>query len=1105
MVNPLLLIALPLGWAFLYPLIAKTGKWASGLLSVGVMVVMTASSAVSLVALLLGAAPVMIQTGGFAAPLTINLLLDTESAWLVTILGLAGAGTLAGQVFRTQFAWNTKQVILFFVLMLGAYGLVLTRDLFNVFVFLEISGIAVFGLLSTSRDGRVFEAGFKYMVAGGLSSTFFLLGVTILYLAGGTLNIDGMAAEAAKGSFQSPLSLLGLASLLVALLIEAKPVLANGWAMDAYEAADPGIAALMSGVAATAVVAVLAKILPLYNAIGPTIAVALMVLGLIGFVLGNLQALTQKSLRRTLGYSSSAQVGLIVALFGLLSTPLANVVGTLPIIFVLLMSHALAKSGLFWLADHVGDATGTKDSPTRSLRNRPVLLVLAAIFVLALIGLPPFPAFGAKWSLMVNLANQGLWLPMGLILVGSLLEAAYLLRWFTSVSRKDSDPGTVDGPLLPEDWQPDQSALDVAPVSANAVAAERESDPPSRANLLMAFVPALALVGGGLFLLGQMGVSLLVLLPVGVLGAIALLDVARLPVKVQVPVAIAGIGALAWWVLPGLDLLRQIFGLMFLAGSALQMVALMNRRGRQPGVVALVATLVAALTGLLVATTSLEFFVSWELMTLASFFLVLRGRRASAGALSFILFSLGGAFLILFGLTILPGLPSLSQAGAMLMQTRMGGPLGLVAGLALGLGLLIKAGGLGLHVWLPSTYAEADDDISPLLSSVLSKAGVLGLFLAAGFFAQPLLANLGYLPGVLGGSKLEAATLADILGWVGVATAVAGALLALFQEDIKYSLAYSSMSQLGYIVLSFAMMTHLGWVSSLYLSVTHLFIKGMIFLAAAGIIQRTGTRYMYQMGGLIKRMPISFVSVLIGIIALSGVPPLAGFGGKWLMYTALLEKGWYLQAGLAMFSSAVAFLYLFRLIHSMFLGQLKTRHREVKEASFWTLLPQVAFMLLIVGFSMFPTYLIQPLQAAVEPWFTSTVHWEGYTVISSLGYWNGNWVMYATMGVFLIPLAWLMLAKGRTYWVKQFNIVFAAERPYKPETTHYAYNFYGHYQKALGFLAKPFVRNFWTRVGSVVHTLSDGLRRWNTGNAQGYALQVFAYLILVYLVLKGGF
>ena len=621
----------------------------------------------------------------------------------------------------------------------------------------------------------------------------------------------------------------------------------------------------------------------------------------------------------------------------------------------------------------------------------------------------------------------------------------------------------------------------------------------------MALVTALALVAGGLGLLAQMGVSPLVLLPVAVFGAFGLLDLVRLPVKIQVPVALVGLGVLGWLLLPGLDVLRLIFGLMFLAGSALQMLALMNRQGRHPGMVALVTTMVAALAGLLVATTSLEFFVSWELMTLASFFLVLRGRRASAGALSFILFSLGGAFLILFGLTIIPGLTNLAVAGAQLMATPSGGWIALVSGVTLGLGLLIKAGGLGLHVWLPASYAEAEDDISPLLSSVLSKAGVLGLFLAAGFFAQPILANWGWGAGILAGTKLEGASLADILGWVGVATAVAGALLALFQEDIKYSLAYSSMSQLGYIVLSFALMTHLGWVSSLYLGVTHLFIKGMLFLAVAGIIQRTGTRYMYQMGGLIKRMPLSFVSVLIAIIALSGVPPLAGFGGKWLMYTALLEKGWYLHAALAMFSSAVAFLYLFRLIHSMFLGQLKTIHREVKEASFWTLLPQLISIAVIMAFSMFPSLLIVPLQTAVEPWFTSTVQWDGYTVISSLGYWNGNWVMYATIGVFAIPLIWLMAVKGRTYWVKQFNIVFAAERPYKPETTHYAYNFYGHYQKALGFLAKPFVKNFWGRVGTVTNTISDGLRRWNTGSAQGYALQIFAYLILVYLVLKGGF
>jgi len=112
-------------------------------------------------------------------------------------------------------------------------------------------------------------------------------------------------------------------------------------------------------------------------------------------------------------------------------------------------------------------------------------------------------------------------------------------------------------------------------------------------------------------------------------------------------------------------------------------------------------------------------------------------------------------------------------------------------------------------------------------------------------------------------------------------------------------------------------------VISFYLAITHLMFKGMLFLSVAGVIYRTGTRFMYQTGGLIRKMPFSFLSALFAIIALSGVPPLSGFGAKWLMYSALLEKGWYLQAAAAMFASGVAFLYLFRLIHSIFLGQEK--------------------------------------------------------------------------------------------------------------------------------------------------------------------------------------
>ncbi|MDP8221690.1 MAG: proton-conducting transporter membrane subunit, partial [Candidatus Stygibacter frigidus] len=328
-----------------------------------------------------------------------------------------------------------------------------------------------------------------------------------------------------------------------------------------------------------------------------------------------------------------------------------------------------------------------------------------------------------------------------------------------------------------------------------------------------------------------------------------------------------------------------------------------------------------------------------------------------------------------------------------------------------------------------------------------------------------------------------------------------GALMAVFQEDIKYLLAYSSMSQLGYMILSVSLLSHLGWTTALYMSVTHLFFKGMLFLAVAGLISRVGTTKMYEMGGLIKKMPMTFITVLIAIIAVSGVPPLSGFGGKWLLYTALLEKGWYLQAGLSFFAGAVAFLYLFRLIHTIFLGQLKAKYREIKEASLWYLIPQVIFIGAIMAVSTFPNLILKPIMAAVDTQFVSSINWEGYKVISTLGYWNGNAVMMVTMGVFMVPLIWLLVRVNMVQKVEQFNIVYAAERPDRPETTHFAYNFFSHYQKALGFLVKQQVTNFWNGVAEWFHSVSATVRNIYTGNGQTYALHIIIYIVILYTLL----
>jgi NADH:ubiquinone oxidoreductase subunit 5 (subunit L)/multisubunit Na+/H+ antiporter MnhA subunit len=373
----------------------------------------------------------------------------------------------------------------------------------------------------------------------------------------------------------------------------------------------------------------------------------------------------------------------------------------------------------------------------------------------------------------------------------------------------------------------------------------------------------------------------------------------------------------------------------------------------------------------------------------------------------------------------------------------------------------------------------------------VGKAAIFGLLLATLHLA------------VNGAGKVD--DVMYIMGWLGLITATLGAMLALFQEDVKRLLAYSSMGQVGYIVTAIAISTQVGWVSAGWMTVNHLLFKGLLFLAAAGLVYRTGTRLMYQMGGLDKNMPMTFVSVLIGIIAISGVPPLTGFGSKWLFFNALLEKGWYWQAGLAFFASGVAFLYLFRLIHTVFLGQRKRAHKDLREAPVWLLVPQVLLIVAIMAFSVWPKWLIDPLMTTFAGLFPATLSWQGITLESTLGYWNGTLIMIVVAGVFLVPLLILLFLSRfiKIQKVKQFNIVFAAERPQTPEETHYAYNFYSFYAKVMGPLIKPRATAFWDGMSEWSHTLGSTLRVLYTGNGQTYALYVLFYVVMIYIAVGG--
>ena len=234
-------------------------------------------------------------------------------------------------------------MLLYLIMVMGINGMIMTRDLFNLFIFIEITSIATYALIGIERTGSVLAAGFKYIIATSVASSFFLLGTIFIYYQTGTLNIDDIIAN--HNLIQGLVGFIATLFVLTSLLIELKPYPANGWGLDVYETAPSGIASLISvGVSAGVLFAVY-KILPLMDAYMSSIAL----IGGVTFLFSNVIGLKQDNAKRLLGYSSIGQMGLLTMTLALLlqldaSTYLALIVGGL------FVNHLLAKAGLFWLA-----------------------------------------------------------------------------------------------------------------------------------------------------------------------------------------------------------------------------------------------------------------------------------------------------------------------------------------------------------------------------------------------------------------------------------------------------------------------------------------------------------------------------------------------------------------------------------------------------------------------------------------------------------------------------------------------------------------------------------------------------------------------------------
>jgi hydrogenase-4 component B len=379
--------------------------------------------------------------------------------------------------------------------------------------------------------------------------------------------------------------------------------------------------------------------------------------------------------------------------------------------------------------------------------------------------------------------------------------------------------------------------------------------------------------------------------------------------------------------------------------------------------------LLGAVEVVFVADGVIAFLFAWELMTLVTAVLVAtehQHRATRRAAYVYLVMSHVGSGCLIAGFL---GLASI--AGSLSFSTLLSGHVtpgpvrdGLFVLFFLGFG--VKAGLVPLHVWLPDAHPAAPSSISALMSAVLITAGIYGLFRVCGF-------GLG-IPDVNWGLAFMA---------VGTLSAILGVLYALTQTDVKRLLAYSTIENVGIIVLGLgAAMVALAYgyselatvavAASLYHVLNHAVFKGLLFLGAGGVVMTTGTRQIEKFGGLLRRMPWTGLFFLVGAMAISGLPLLNGFASEWLTFQALLlgfaatpdlvRLNFPLGGAMLALTTALAAACFVRAFGISFLALPRSRAaEEAHESPAVMLVPQAFLAALCVGLGLFPGVVLAAL------------------------------------------------------------------------------------------------------------------------------------------------
>lgn len=491
--------------------------------------------------------------------------------------------------------------------------------------------------------------------------------------------------------------------------------------------------------------------------------------------------------------------------------------------------------------------------------------------------------------------------------------------------------------------------------------------------------------------------------------------------------------------------------------------------------------------GVFFSSNLLALYIFWEIAVLGSLFIVPMGKEESRKAtIWYIVISSIGTYMFLYGVFMLYAKYStfdIFEIAQYLPNESLGFRWTVVL-LMLGAGIA-KSGIFPLHTWLRNVHGNAPDTFSAVLSGQLVKMGsyllalVLSVFPIANMFSE-----------FYNGINI----LSYLLVWLGNISILIGTLMAIKQNDMKMLIAYSTVANGGYILIGLATLHQVGYAGGLFHVVNHALAATMIFLSFAAVTYRTGTTKINELGGLIHRMPVTFVTYLVGIISLAGIPPTSGFISKWMIFQSLVSKGMFVTELFVFVGSIGSFLYVFRPLAGVFLGQLKSKHKDVKEVPVIMQIPMIILTALTVLWGIFPQQVLTWITDVQKEFGMKPFEFEGTVLKTSLGYWD-TWVVFVmfAVGFIIAAIIYILMPKGKRIPLEdQYT---SGEFLHNYDLYHYAGKFYAFLERE--YEGHPSFEDWYLSIVNVLKAIGKGVDYLARRTASAYLFWTALVVLLI--------